>query len=290
MSSRRRINHTGNVNSNVIHGENTHDHLLPFPFPLLRPDPVETGVEAGLQPTLRKSTLVLPLPLPLVAILLGVSPSAFPVFVRPSRTRAAGLSKSAFLPCGVDGGGMSISAPEGFRFRIPPPPARGVEPEERRAAFSRSDRLACVPSLRPRASRVVGWEMVNGLDDDKEDENEGSPVALGSSSSRMIRGVPSSVPHVMSSFIASGPSLLGSGEGRASTNPYPPTLGVSSIFRWYGVPDMAAPIRLRVGLGGTDAEEDSDWEGRRVAECVTRPRSGPGRGVPSAVTAGGGGW
>lgn len=113
-----------------------------------------------------------------------------------------------------------------------------------------------------------------------------SSAGSASEDDESIRGVAPSVPHVMSCLTAAGPSCSGVGEGMAGRRPKPafegergwsisPTerwsVNLSSIMRYicniHGVPAMAASIRLRVGLGGSEILDDdgpSCCSGRRV--------------------------
>ena len=80
-----------------------------------------------------------------------------------------------------------------------------------RFALVRSDRDAAEESLCESASREVGARMWNGV------FGGGRDVSAGSSLCERMRGVPISVPTVMSCFMASGPSSEGVGEGKAGT-------------------------------------------------------------------------
>ena len=111
-----------------------------------------------------------------------------------------------------------------------------------------------------------------------------SSAGSASEDEESIRGVAPSVPHVMSCLTAAGPSSSGVGEGTAGRRPKPLFEGERgwSIKRIYsqsmkelppvdcniqGVPAMAASMRLRVGLGGSETLDDdgpSLCSGRRV--------------------------
>jgi hypothetical protein len=102
-----------------------------------------------------------------------------------------------------------------------------------------------------------------------------------------MRGVAFRVPHVISCFMAAGPSSEGVGEGIVGTKEKSLIVGdrgwsvqwglgiiISMRYIWkslHGVPAMAASIRLRVGLGGADmlrGSVDSSCSGRRVLPCL----------------------
>lgn len=102
-----------------------------------------------------------------------------------------------------------------------------------------------------------------------------------------MRGVALRVPHVMSCFTAAGPSSDAVGEGMFGTREKLLEVGdlgrsvmtrVNILYMRYGidclqgVPEIAALIRLRVGLGGADIaredEGDSSCPGRRVLLCL----------------------
>lgn len=182
---------------------------------------LETGVLIGLQPTFRKSSCLAPGrdwegP---ASDRTGVAliPNPRPPFVRPSKFRAAGLSMSVCATRrGVDAGGGISPTP----FRL-----RGVlEGVERRAALSRNDFEARTPKRRPKSSRLDSSGTLNG-EGAEEEGSRSSPLWI-------TRGVPRRLPHVINSFMASGPICDGDGLGRAETNPNPCTLGVSSPFLW----------------------------------------------------------
>jgi len=69
-----------------------------------------------------------------------------------------------------------------------------------------------------------------------------------------MRGVAFRVPHVMSCFTAAGPNSEGVGEGIVGTKEN--LLIVGDLGR-YGAPAIAASIRLRVGLGGSEMLRES---------------------------------
>lgn len=193
---------------------------------------------------------------PLLPELKGVRPpskppltlddAAAPPLVRSSNLLAAGVRISNLL--GVDAVNFVRSS-----FGV----ARGVEllplssPARLEIALPASE-----PSRRPRLSRAPGALMTKG------DRVESSPP-------EMMRGVARRVPSVMSSFMPCGPSCEGEGDGTASTNPKPRIFGESEretsvdsqasmlcpsyegTVYLQGVPDIAAAMRLRVGLGGS---------------------------------------
>lgn len=124
---------------------------------------------------------------------------------------------------------------------------------------------------------------------------------MSSSPDEMTRGVPISVPQVISCLTAFGPSSEGVGEGRSGTNEKVPggergrsiyNINVrvhrNDILAIYvhGVPDIAASIRLLVGLGGADELRekfvDSSCSGNRVLLC----RTTLGFGVATALVEG----
>ena len=125
----------------------------------------------------------------------------------------------------------------------------------------------------------------------------GSWTSAGSSE-EMIRGVASNVPQVISCLTAAGPNSSGVGEGIAGTNPNPLFLGelglsvmeMSSVRakkrgnrgHIHGTPAIAASIRLRVGLGGSERQEDVDssCSGNLVFPCFMLPGSG---GAPETL-------
>lgn len=93
---------------------------------------------------------------------------------------------------------------------------------------------------------------------------------MSGSSEDMIRGVAFSVPHVMSCCTAEGPSSDGVGEGTLGTKEKLLFVGergrsghsnesivqMTYYVHVHGVPAIAALILLRVGLGGSDTEEE----------------------------------
>ena len=89
-------------------------------------------------------------------------------------------------------------------------------PPPNRIAFARRLFDAFADSLWEIRSRLDGLAMRNGV--------LGSGTSAGSSE-KIIRGVASSVPQVMSCLTAAGPSSSGVGEGIAGTNPNPLFLG-----------------------------------------------------------------
>ena len=134
--------------------------------------------------------------------------AAVPSVERSSSLFAAGVSApAASARLGVhEGGPMSPF--------FPPPGAASdarARAEPMRFALVRSDRDAAEESLCESASREVGARMWNGV------FGGGRDVSAGSSLCERMRGVPISVPMVMSCFTASGPSSEGVGEGKAGT-------------------------------------------------------------------------
>jgi hypothetical protein len=134
--------------------------------------------------------------------------AAVPIVVRLSRRCAAGVSEpGASARRGVPIAGGPIS-PRGVR--------RGVVPASR---FARSRRLLDARAARrcESASLALGAESWKGV---------APPVAGASSSSwEMMRGVPSSVPVVISCRTADGPSSEGVGDGKAGTKEKELTVG-----------------------------------------------------------------
>lgn len=125
---------------------------------------------------------------------------------------------------------------------------------------------------------------------------------MSSSPDEMTRGVPISVPQVISCLTAFGPSSDGVGEGRSGTSEKVPggergrsmyriirvraqRNEISAVYV-HGVPDIAASIRLLVGLGGADELRekfvDSSCSGNRVLLC----RTTLGFGVATALVEG----
>lgn len=112
---------------------------------------------------------------------------------------------------------------------------------------------------------------------------------MSSSPDEMTRGVPVRVPQVISCLIAFGPSSEGVGEGRSGTSEKVPggergrsthimiNVGMQTndkcVMDVHGVPEIAASIRLLVGLSGVDELRvkfvDSSCSGNRVLLCRT---------------------
>lgn len=127
---------------------------------------------------------------------------------------AAGVNPAASTLFGVQVGGAidpldDLLTGKGVR-EIP-----GVRPPNN-SAFARRLFDASLDSLCDMRSRADGarkWNGVlgGGIDVSSEDE--------------IIRGVPSSFPHVISSFTPAGPSSEGVGEGSTGTSGNPPVFG-----------------------------------------------------------------
>jgi len=200
--------------------------------------------------------------------------AAVPIVDRSRSLRAAGVSAPSALLGVHDGGGIEpfLIEPEMLLRTLDGVRRPGITP--RSSAFARRLLAAVFESLCDSCSRAEGgliWKAFGGGI---------STASAGSSDCERTRGVALSVPHVISCLTASGPNCDGVGEGIDGTRES--TFPVGDLGR-YGVPAMAASIRLRVGLGGAeiDCEGVSSCSGRRVLPYLIILG---GRGFSSAVT------
>jgi len=220
------------------------------------------GLGVGVQRTRLRSFSLASVELPshrdILSIASALLAAAVPIAVLSSSLFPAGVSAptaSALLGVHV-GGGIAPFVTLLF------PGVRDIPGKPRSPALARRLFEALFESLCEMRSREDGagrWKGVVG---------GGSDDSAGSSDWERMRGVARRVPKVISCLTAAGPSSEGVGDGIEGTSEKPLSVG---DFGRYGVPVMAASIRLRVGLGGADIDLDgaSSCSGSRVFVCLT---------------------
>ena len=157
-----------------------------------------TGLGVGVHRTRFRSLSFFSQPavFPIASALLD---AAVPIVVRSSNLFAAGVNDpDASARRGVqEGGAMS--------------PFLRVLPAPSRLAFARRLFEAEDESLCESTSRLVGADIWKGV------LGTGTDSSAGSSGCDRTRGVPASVPQVISCLTAAGPSSEGVGDGREGT-------------------------------------------------------------------------
>lgn len=138
--------------------------------------------------------------------------AAVPMVVRSSSLRAAGVSVPSALRGVHEGGGMEpfLADPAMLLLTLEGVRNPGRPPSNSALARKLFDaELESLCESRSRADRGAIWKVAGGGI---------ATSSAGSSDCDRIRGVASSVPHVISCFTAAGPSWEGVGEGSEGTN------------------------------------------------------------------------